>query len=95
MIQYFDFLILKDYLTDNTQISRFKFQNINERKEQLLRQKYSNLNPNIEYHLGYNSIKDYKLSPGEYLIVLIELWRIHAKKQKEINEIEKRPINNK
>jgi Leucine-rich repeat (LRR) protein/energy-coupling factor transporter ATP-binding protein EcfA2 len=94
VIQYFDFLILKDYLTDNTQISRYQCQKINKRKEQLLRKKYSDLNINIEYYLTNNS-KDYKLSPGEYLIVLIELWRIHAKKQKEINEIEKRPINNK
>jgi energy-coupling factor transporter ATP-binding protein EcfA2 len=88
VIQYFDFLILKDYIIEDTQVSRFKFQNIKERKEQF-RQKYSDLNPKIEYYLGYNS-NDYKLSPGEYLIVLIELWRIHAKKQIEINKIEKR-----
>jgi Leucine-rich repeat (LRR) protein/energy-coupling factor transporter ATP-binding protein EcfA2 len=94
VIQYFDFLILKDYIIEDTQISRFKFQNITERKEQLLQMKYTDLNTNIEYYLVNNS-KDYKLSPGEYLIVLIELWRIHAKRQKEINEIKKRPINNK
>jgi Cdc6-like AAA superfamily ATPase len=29
VIQYFDFLILKDYIIEDTQISRFKFQNIN------------------------------------------------------------------
>ena len=35
LIKYLDFLILKDYVTNATQISKFKFQNIGERKKQL------------------------------------------------------------
>jgi len=52
----------------------------------------SNMKP-IEFYLGLN--EKHKLSTGESLILLIELWRIHAKLLKKRNQSRMRPVRNK
>jgi Leucine-rich repeat (LRR) protein/energy-coupling factor transporter ATP-binding protein EcfA2 len=102
VMQYFDFLLLNDYLTVDTEFSRFPISRvrIKERKEFLKEyfdnglDDYCQDNFAIEYYLGYD-LNIHKLSDGEYLILLIELWRVHAKKLKELNEKHSRPVNNK
>jgi len=102
VMQYFDFLLLNDYLTVDTEFSRFPIsrERIKERKEFLKEyfdrklDDYCQDNFAIEYYLGYD-LNIHKLSDGEYLILLIELWRVHAKKLKELNEKHSRPVNNK
>jgi predicted ATP-binding protein involved in virulence len=86
----------------DTKFSRFPIsrERIKERKEFLkeyFNGEFNNFfqdNFAIEYYLGYD-LNIHKLSDGEYLILLIELWRVHAKKLKELNEKHSRPVNNK
>lgn len=51
---------------------------------------YSEIRP-IEFYLGLN--EDHKLSSGESLILMLELWRLHAKQLKKENQ--SRPFRTK
>lgn len=84
---------------ENGEIFKYKFSldRFEQRKKEQFKYLFKKEIPNyystkmtIEYYLNLDN--DYKLSSGEYLIILLQLWRIHARKLKEKNESLKNPL---
>ena len=87
-----------EYRIDAKRINERKSQQmkfLNDQKPKRYDQSWNYFNgiKRIEYYFGLDD--EHKFSSGESLILLIELWKIHARKLKLINEVEKRPISNK
>ena len=100
-VQYFDYLLLIGCFSyDDQKILKYKLTNLEERRIQqdnflnnLYNQEYYDEIKSIEYYLGLDH--DHQLSSGEYLCILIELWRIHGNHLKTKNKKENRSISNK
>jgi Leucine-rich repeat (LRR) protein len=105
LIQYFDYLVhinvkFDEFIILNSKLFKYKFdekkcqqrKNQQNRFQQKKHNNYYDGMRSIEFYLGLDE-ENHKLSPGESLILLLELWRIHAEYLKQENQT--RPFRTK